>query len=231
MPDSKLAHGPRLLIQFLATILLLSPILAEAAGHQQRAQQRTLRLDFNIGLQNWSEAGDIRNNAGDFDSNGFALEFNIHTAGRAYQSPTLLWGATFGISGYDSNIRGLFGPFSDDLQLSTFYLTPSLKWIVSDTRDNQIYVDAGAGYYSVSIDEYDNYCYYWSCGSINYYDDDGFGGFVGLSTDFDIGRRGGARLTTGIRAHFVDFNAPLEIASESDLDGTILQFQIGISTH
>jgi hypothetical protein len=226
----KSARHRQFVLPLVGAAMLMSPIIAEAGFGAPPPQQSNLRFDFALGLQNWSEAGDIRNNAGDFDSGGFGFELNLHTAGRAYQSPTLLWGGTLGVAGYDSNIQGLFSPFSDDLQLSMVYITPSVKWIVRDTRDTRIYLDLGAGYYAVSIDEYDNYCYYWGCGSINYYDDDAFGGFVGLSADFDIGRPGGAHLTTGIKAHFVDFDAPFEIASPSALDGTIVQFQVGIAT-
>jgi len=217
-------------LPFFASVLLLLPLVSQA----QSAGKRTLRLDGTIGFQNWSDAGDLRTQSGgafgtggSFDSGGFILEFNIHTAGSAYKSSNFLWGGTLGVFGHDSNIRGFFR--YQDLQLSGIYLTPSVKWVLQDTRDRGVYLDLGAGYYSVSINEYDDYCY-WTCSSWEYYDDDGFGGFVGLSADFDVGRPGGAHLTTGIKAHFVDFDTPFEIGSQSELGGTIVQFQIGVAT-
>jgi len=232
MSQPLLVRRSLLAVLLLGIAVLLAPFAVQAGAGAPGSQKRILRFDAKIGFQDWSDAGDVRSDFnspfnGSFDSGGFNFEFNVHTAGSAYQSSRLLWGGTFGVMGHDSNIRGFFE--FEDLQLSGFYLTPSVKWALQDSTDRSIYLDLGAGYYAVSIDEYDDTCY-WVCDAWEYYDDDGFGGFVGISADFDVGRRGGIHVTTGIKAHFVDFDAPFEIGSQSELGGTIWQFQVGVAT-
>ncbi len=200
--------------------MLLLP-LPGAAGE-------TSRFDASIGYQNWTDAGDLETDfGGSFDSGGFALEFSYHTTFNTNKPTGLLWGFTMGLMGHDSNISGLNA--GEDLDLTGYYLNPSLKWILQNTADRAVFLDLGVGYYHISIDEYSSECY-WDCYAWEYYDDNSFGGFVGLRADFVIGRWNRMNLTTGIKAHFVDFGSPAEINSQSELGGTIWQVYVGVAT-
>jgi hypothetical protein len=182
-----------------------------------------------LGWHDWSDAGDIEVAPAfigeDFDSGGFNIEFSFHGPFPGSNSRRLMWGVTTGIMGNDSDVRGFFG--GQDLQLGTVYIAPSIKYKLRDTTAQRIYLDFGVGYYAASIDEYDSYCYYW-CYSTEYWDDNSFGGFVGLSADFDVGQPRGGYLNIGIKVHDVQFSAPTEIGSPDDIGGPIVQFQVGM---
>lgn len=204
-------------------ILLLAPLSSWAGGHSYRSANSPY-VNFGFIVEDWSDTGDIQPVPGrNFDETGYGFELAVHVPageGRFY------WGGTLGVTGHDSNIPGFFR--FEELQLSTFYIAPSAKLKLHDGEMFRMFLDAGAGFYSVSIAEYDSYCYYYYCSSYEYYDDDALGGFVGLSGDIDVGRRGGAYINFGVKAHYVDFDAPLELGSSDDLGGPIYQFQLGV---
>jgi hypothetical protein len=209
-------------------ILLLAPLTSWAGGHSYGSGNSPY-VNMGFVVEDWSEAGDI--GSGDiqpfggrsFDETGYGFELGVHVPagnGRFY------WGGTLGVTGHDSNIPGFFT--YEELQLSTFYIAPSAKLKMLDGEMFRLFLDAGAGFYSVSIAEYNSYCYYYYCSSYEYYDDDALGGFVGLSGDIDVGRRGGAYINFGVKAHYIDFDAPIELGLNDDLGGPIYQFQIGV---
>jgi hypothetical protein len=208
--------------------LVFLPSLGSAAGHlgpQRQSWYGTLVF----GYQDWSDVGDIQTSPAfpgeDFDSGGFNIEFSFHGPTPGFDSGRLMWGITTGIIGNESDVRGVYG--GDELQLGMVYITPSIKFKLRDTRGQRIYLDFGAGFYAASIDEYDSYCYYW-CYSTEYWDDDAFGGFIGLSADFDVGRPRGGYLNIGVKVHDVELSAPTEIGATENIGGPIVQFQVGM---
>jgi hypothetical protein len=208
-------------------LLLSISQLSLAGGH---TQQENWYGTFTLGWHEWSDAGDIEVDpiftgpfdSGEFDSDGFNLELSLHRA--VEPGSRWMWGGNLGLLSNESDARGFIR--FDELTLGMIYITPSLKYKLSNTPGRRIYLDAGAGYYEASIVEYSS-CYYYYCGSTEYWDNSAFGGFVGLSADIDIGQPGGSYFVFGFKVHEADFGAPRQVGSSNDLGGPIWQFQLG----
>jgi hypothetical protein len=213
----------------IAVVILLGiSQLSLAGGHNQAENwYGTLTL----GWHDWADAGDIEVDpiftgpfsSGEFDSDGFNLEFSLHRL--TAPGSSWMFGGTLGFLSNESDALGVVR--REDLTLGMLYFAPSVKIRLRDTPGQRIYLDAGAGYYAASITEYDSYCYYYYCGSTEYWDDSAFGGFVGLSADIDIGQPGGSYFNFGFKIHEADFSAPAEIGASEDLGGPIWQIQLG----
>ena len=206
----------------ISIILLLVPSFSSA-------EEGVRRFEANSGLQEWSDAGDLQNDSGSsFDSGGISLELSLHTTGYTDKPTDWMLGLTLGVMAHDGDINGPVG--GDDLDLSTYYLAPSLRWILSNTPARTVFLDIGAGYYKLSIDEYGVECFL-DCYIYTYHDDGSFGGFAGLRADFDMPLWDRVNLTASIRAHFVDFEAPTAISANSNLGGAIWQLHFGVATN
>lgn len=216
-----------LIFASLAGIAVLAAWPGGAGAQVADAADRG-RVSATFGLALWSELGDVQAlSGGDFDEAGFAVDLAFHWPVGQIGSATMLAGANLGGVFHGSNIRGL--EEGEDLEASALYLTPSLKLAFGKPGERRFYLDAGAGYYAASIDELEDDCFF-SCDVYEYYDDDTFGGYVGLGADFPFGGRSGSfRLATSIQAHFVDFDDPFELDGSATLGGPIYTLQIGVA--
>lgn len=106
--------------------------------------------------------------------------------------------------------------------------TPSAKIRLNRAGRRQYYLDAGAGYYSVTIDEWEDDCF-WDCDIHEYYDDDTIGGYVGVSADFDVGADGGAKVAVAAKVHWLDLDDPVDLDAVNGLSGPIYQFQLSVA--
>ncbi len=209
-------------IAFGLTLLLAGTVFGANAGHADAWRVGTV-----LGLQHWSELGDIEPVPGDdFEDWGANFELSYHLRAQSLNSSALFWGANFGVFGHESDIRGF--EENEELQASVVYLGPSIKWGFHDTARMRWFLDAGLAYYWISIDEYEDSCFF-DCDIFEYYDDDGLGGFLGLSGDVTFGSNSGFAVTGAIKVHFVDFEPPLSLGSTGDLDGEIYQLQFGVA--
>ena len=89
-------------------------------------------------------------------------------------------------------------------------------------------LNAGIGYYDVSIEEWEDDCF-WDCDVFEYYDDSSIGGFLGLGIELPLNRQ--LRLTGGARVHFVEFDGPTAVAPSGSLDGPIYVLSVGVGIY
>jgi hypothetical protein len=91
--------------------------------------------------------------------------------------------------------------------------------------------DAGIGYYDVSVEEWEDDCF-WDCDTWEYYDDSSIGGYAGLGAEFPLGSGTiTTRLSTGIKVHFVEFDEPTALAPGGSLDGPIYLLYFGVALY
>lgn len=187
----------------------------------------SLRISGSLGLNLWDELGDLDPVLpGDFESTGAALELSLHGGGWQFGPGRLYAGADLGFFGNSSDVEGVFE--REDLQASMVYFTPSLRMVFGERGRLRWLLDAGAGYYDVSVDEAEDDCF-WDCDTYEYFDDSTFGGYLGLGLEFPLGK-GGRSLgfTAGARVHFVDFDDPADLAATGNLDGPIYVLYAGL---
>ena len=185
-----------------------------------------IRVAVGLGFDSWSDLGDLQPTlGGDFDDVGTSFEISFHR-----QVAQLAWGAVYlgadlGVLSHDSDVRGVVE--GEDLQASAFYFTPSAKIRLNSAGRQQYFIDAGVGYYDVTVEEWEDDCY-WDCDVSEYYDDNTFGGYLGASADFDVGSDGGIKVSVGAKVHFLDFDDPVELDSANGLGGPIYQFHVSV---
>jgi hypothetical protein len=186
------------------------------------------RIAATFGLGLWPDVDDIQPFlGGSFDEAGFAFDLAFHWPIGHLGPATVMAGGNIGASFHGSNVRGV--EEGEDLQASAWYLTPSVKIAFGRPGGRRLYLDAGVGYYGATIDELEDDCFF-SCDIYEYYDDDALGGYVGLSADFPFGSpAGGFHLTTGLQAHFVDFDDPAPLDGNAALGGPIYTLQVGVA--
>lgn len=186
------------------------------------------RVGISLGLGLWPDVGDLRPFlGGSFDDAGAAVDLAFHWPVARLGAATVLAGGNVGGVFHDSSVRGV--QEGEDLQASAVYLVPSLKLAFGEPGGRQFYVDAGVGYYGAAIDEQEDDCFF-SCDIYEYYDDEALGGFLGVSLDMPLGARtSGFYVTADVRAHFVDFDNPVELDSDSSLGGPIYTLQVGLA--
>jgi len=208
----------------LVALLLTGPATGSAQTTETPERGR-FAATFGVGL--WPDLDDIRPfPGGSFDEAGFAFDLAFHWPVGHLGPATVLAGGNIGVSFHDSNVPGL--EEGGDLTAAAVYLTPSLKIAFGAPGKNQLYLDAGVGYYNAAIDEQEDSCFF-SCNIYEYYEDDAIGGYVGLSADFPFGNSvRGFRLTTSVQVHFVDFEDPVELQSDAVLGGPIYTLQVGV---
>lgn len=212
-------------------VLIAIGILAAAAPAAwaqavQAAKTPRLRVTGALGVDLWSELADLEPFlGGDFDEAGIGVEINLHGGGFQWGPATVYLGADLGVLNNSSNVEGT--EEGEDLQASLVYLTPSIKFLFGSPERVKWFLDAGFGYYEVSIEEWEDDCFF-DCDIYEYYDDDAFGGHVGFGLDFPLGGNDdGFRLTTGARVHFVEFDEPGAVAPAGSLDGPIYLLYFG----
>lgn len=208
-------------------LLMLATGTSVRADPVVEAAPATLRFSGSLGVNLWDELGDLDPGLpGDFESAGVAAEFGLHGGGWQLGDVRLYAGADLGIFGNSSDVEGVFE--REDLQASLLYFTPSLKAVLGDPRHLRWLLEAGAGYYDVSVDETEDDCF-WDCDSYEYFDDSALGGYLGLGLEFPLGA--GATsfgFTGGAKVHFVDFDEPVDLAVAGDLDGPIYVLYFGL---
>jgi hypothetical protein len=206
----------------LASLLALSL----QAGAQESEPPERFRVAGAFGVDAWSDLGDIEAfQGGSFDEAGLAIDLAFHWAVAHLGLADVLLGGNIGGFIHGSNIVGF--EEGEDLTSTTVYLTPSVKFAFGKPGSRRLYLDAGLGYYSTTVDEYETDCW-WDCDIHEYYDDDTFGGFVGVSGDFPVGSSG-VRVTMGVQVHFVNFDDPVEVAESGKLDGPIYVLDVGVA--
>ena len=208
----------------LVAALLAFPAMASAQT-QETPERGRFAATFGAGL--WPDLGDVRPFlGGSFDEAGFAFDLAFHWPVGHLGPATVLAGGNIGGSFHDSNVPGV--EEGEDLTATAVYLTPSLKLAFGRPGQNQLYLDAGVGYYNAAIDEQEDGCFF-SCNIYEYYDDGAIGGYVGLSADFPFGNGiRGFRLTTSVQVHFVNLEDPVELDNDAVLGGPIYTLQAGV---
>jgi hypothetical protein len=213
----------------LASAAMFAVIASVPAYAQDVSSVPKWRVGATLGIDTWEDLGDLQPAlGGDFEDTGFSLELNMHGGGWTFGPAAVYAGADLGVMGHESDVRGIAE--GEDLQTSLFYLTPSVKVLFGSRSGFRWMLDAGAGYYDVSIEEWEDDCF-WDCDIYEYYDDDALGGFLGVGVEFPVGRIDKAmRFSAGGKVHFVDFDEPTSLAPAGDLDGPIyvLYFGVGI---
>jgi len=219
-------HATHVILPMILVAMLLAWPAPAGAQTAEVPERGRIAATFGVGL--WPELGDIQSLAGDsFDEAGFAFDLAFHWPVGRLGRATVLAGGNIGGSFHGSNIPGV--EEGEDLQASAVYLVPSVKIAFGAPGGRRLYLDAGVGYYGAAIDEMEDDCFF-SCDIYEYYDDDGLGGYVGLSADFPFGNRvGGFRLTTSAQAHFIDFDDPVELDDNATLGGPIYTLQVGVA--
>jgi outer membrane protein with beta-barrel domain len=187
----------------------------------------TFRLGAAIGADIWPELGNLDPYlGGDFDKGGFALELSLHAGGWSVGPASVYLGADLGFLGNDSDVEGVVE--GEDLQTSLIFFTPSVKAVFGSGRVHWT-LDAGAGYYGTSVEEWEDHCG-WDCDTHEYYDDSTIGAHVGLGAEFSLSDSAeGLRLSVGAKVHFVDFDEPTELAPRGSLDGPIYVLTVGVA--
>ncbi len=210
-----------LLLALLGMAQIATALADEASYPAQR-----FRTAFGLTADSWSDLADLRpGTGGDFDETGAGLELSIHAQVAEWGWGALLLGGDLGGSVHDSDVRGVME--GEDLSASFGYLTPSAKIRLNRAGRQQYYLDAGAGYYSVTMDEWEDDCF-WDCDIHEYYDDDTIGGYVGVSADLDVGADGGAKVAVAAKVHWLDLDDPVDLDAVNGLSGPIYQFQLSV---
>lgn len=213
-----------LLLTGLAALLPTLAIGADGdAGDNSTGAEPRFRAAVALGLTQWSDLDDVDPLLpGSFDETGFGVDLAGHYQVARLGPARFLVGGDLGLVGHGSSIRGI--EENEELQASLLYLTPSLKVAFGTPGRAQLFLDAGFGYYDLSVEEWEDDCF-WDCDIYEYYDDSTTGGYLGLGADFPVGE-GRLRITTSLRAHFVDFDDPVELGA-GQLDGALWQWQFG----
>lgn len=208
----------------LLALLWIAPIPVVLGDDGATYPAERIRLAAGLGFDAWSDLGDLQPfPGGDFDEVGTSGEISFHGQVARIGRGALFLGADLGVLGHDSDVRGVVE--GEDLQTSVGYLTPSAKLRLNGAGRQQYFIDAGIGYYDVSMEEWEDDCY-WDCDVSEYYDDSAFGGYVGASADFDVAADGAFKVSVGAKVHFVDFDDPVEIDSVHGLSGPIYQLHV-----
>jgi hypothetical protein len=218
--------------QLLARMVLMAgaalagiPGTAVAAdgGAQSASPPPRSRGAVALAITSWSDLADLAPGLdGDFDETGVGIDLAFHTRVGRLGRAVILAGADFGIASFESDIEGIVE--GEDLVASFYYITPSVKLAFGSTARRQFFIDAGVGWYSATIEEYDDDDW-WDSDIYEYYDDSTLGGYVGLGADFAVS--GNWRVTTSLRTHFVDFDAPGGELGAGNLGGPVWQWQFG----
>jgi hypothetical protein len=164
---------------------------------------------------------------GDFDETGFAAEVNLHAGGWQLGPARVYVGADVGFGGHDSDVEGTVE--REDLYTSLLFVTPSVKALLGGDGRARWSLDAGIGYYDVSVDEWEEDCD-WDCDEWGYYDDSTIGGYVGVGMELALGS--GERplwLVASVKAHFLELDEPDGIEPGGDLGGPIYVLSIGLA--
>ena len=217
------------LMTVIGVCALMATGSAVVAQPAVEADSPDLRMSIAFGIDLWSELGDLQPIlGGDFDEAGIALDVDLHGGGWKLGPARIFAGVDVGVIGNGSDVEGI--QEREDLQTTLIYLTPSLKAVFRGGGRLGWTIDAGIGYYDVSIDEWEDDCF-WDCDVQGYYDDSSVGGYAGLGVElpFPFGPDDGSlRLVGRARAHFVEFDEPTEIAQTGSLDGPIYVLSIGL---
>jgi len=215
---------PAVVFAALALSAMAPVVGAQPAGVSPSG---TLRFGATVGIDLWSDLGDLDPvPGGDFDEAGFGLDLNLHFGGWSAGPAQIYLGGDFGVIGHDSDVEGVFE--REDLETTLVYITPSVKAVFGEAGRTHWTLDAGIGYYDVSIEEWEDDCF-WDCDTWEYYDDSSVGGYLGLGLEFPLGGDFATRLLTAIKVHFVDFDDPVTLAPGGSLDGPIYVMYFGIS--
>jgi hypothetical protein len=214
----------------LRTIAILAlTALAPVAPAQQADAPETpvLRIGAALGAGLWPGLADLEPDlGGDFERTGFAGEVGLHAGGWRIGPADLYLGADFGFASHDSDVVGTAE--REDLYASLLFVTPSLRARLGNGDRARWTLDAGAGYYRVSVDEWEDDCD-WDCDTWEYYDDGAIGGYLGVGVEVALGSEIPFWLVASARAHFVGFEDPDELEAGGDLDGPIYVLSIGLA--
>lgn len=219
----------RWLVAVLMTMGLSAPASTAVAQPAGASPTQTVRFGATVGLDLWPDLGDLDPAlGGSFDDAGFGLDLNLHFGGWNVGAARIYVGGDLGVIGNGSDVEG--PAEGEDLQTSLVYVTPSVKALFGDEGQMRWTLDAGIGYYDVSIDEQEDDCF-WDCDTWDYYDDSSIGGYLGLGVEFPLRADSGLRLVTGLKAHFVEFDEPAELAPGGSLDGPIYVLYFGVGLY
>jgi hypothetical protein len=218
----------------LRGLLAIAALELTARAPVARAQQAdapevpVFRIGGTLGPSIWPALADLDPDlGGDFDRTGFAAEIGVHAGGWKMGPAHLYLGADLGGAGHDSDVEGLVE--REDLYASLLYVTPSLKARFASGAGASWTLDAGIGYYAVSVDEWEEDCD-WDCDTWEYYDDSAIGGYLGIGVEFPLGSaQTPLWLVASARAHFVGLDDPDELEAGGDLDGPIYVLSIGLA--
>jgi len=214
----------------LLVAALAAPALTPSAAAQeaQVPEVPVFRFGAALGADIWPELGDLDPAlGGDFDRTGFAAELSLHGGGWKLGPARIYLGADAGLAGHDSDVEGVVE--REDLQTSLVFVTPSVKALFGAGGRTRWTLDAGIGYYDVSVDEWEDDCD-WDCDTTGYYDDSTIGGYVGIGLEFALGA--GEKplwLVAAAKAHFVDLDEPTRLEPGGDLDGPIYVLSVGVA--
>jgi hypothetical protein len=211
-------------------VILVVTVVASATASAAVAQPtQALRLGATVGLDLWPELGDLEPTlGGDFDEAGFGVELNLHYGGWSVGPARIYLGGDLGVIGNGSDVEGAVE--GEDLQTTLVYVTPSVRALVGDAGETRWSLDAGIGYYDVSIEEWEDDCF-WDCDTWDYYDDSSIGGYLGLGLEFPLRSEGATRLLVGLKAHFVEFDEPAALDPGGSLDGPIYVLYFGVGLY
>lgn len=211
-------------VGLLASLALLLPGVVVAAGRaDDAARPARHRAAGALALGSWSDAGDLTTPlAGSFDDTAPGLDLGVHFGVLDLGPTRLMVGGDLGYFGFESSVQGI--EEGEDLVVSLVRVTPSLRLAFGTPGRFQAFVGAGAGWYAAAIEEYEDA---WFGDVFEYYDDDGFGAY--LSFDADVPVNEAIRITAGLKAHFVDFDAAATPVAAGPLDGPIYQLQLGVA--
>jgi hypothetical protein len=186
------------------------------------------RIGGTLGPSIWPALADLDPDlGGDFDRTGFAAEMGVHGGGWRIGPAHLYLGADIGFTGHGSDVEGIVE--REDLYASLLFVTPSLKARFASGGRASWTLDAGIGYYDVSVDEWEEDCD-WDCDTREYYDDSAIGGYVGIGMEFALGSTEKPLwLVASAKAHLPGLDDPDELEAGGDLDGPIYVLSIGLA--
>lgn len=190
--------------------------------------ERVLMVNASLGYQQWPALRDLDTQPfGTFDDGGFNISASAHIPWRNAGRSDLLLGADLGLMSHESSITapGDFG----DLTATVFYLAPSLRWSLRQSRRLRINLEAGAGAYRADLREFID-TDFGSLEGTRHFNAWAPGGFVGVGFDVPVGQTGRWSINTGARVHYADFgNVDAYGADLGRLDGPITTLQLGVS--
>ena len=207
----KIQPDRRLFIPIISLCLFAnSNVLLAQAQSGASKDHRGVRVEGSLGLHNSGSFSRLDPAAGGkFRDTGIGIGGAAHWVMREGNRSDLLFGFDTYISSNESSVRTSY----DDVLVSGFQLTPSVKFSFDNGSGPRYLFGVGVGYYEVEIEEVKTF-WFGERSEHSLWRDSSIGGYIGLDIDFprrNFDRQHGFFFST--RINFVDHGTVREEGS------------------